>query len=101
MKSGSVYVHRDVDAITHLFRVASGLDSMVLGEEQILSQVRDAGIAARTSRSSRGSLSALFDASVAWASAQGRASSRPTSPSARWPCASRWAVCLKPREASS
>lgn len=64
MKSGSVYIHRDVDAITHLFRVASGLDSMVLGEEQILSQVRDAGIAARTSRSSRGSLSALFDASV-------------------------------------
>jgi glutamyl-tRNA reductase len=60
----SIYLHRDVDAITHLFRVASGLDSMVLGEEQILSQVRDAGIAARTSRSSRGSLSALFDASV-------------------------------------
>jgi glutamyl-tRNA reductase len=64
MKTDSVYVHRDVDAIVHLFRVASGLDSMVLGEEQILSQVRDAGIAARTSRSSRGSLSALFDASV-------------------------------------
>jgi glutamyl-tRNA reductase len=64
MEPSSVYVHRDIDAITHLFRVASGLDSMVLGEEQILSQVRDAGIAARTSRSSRGSLSALFDASV-------------------------------------
>jgi glutamyl-tRNA reductase len=60
----SVYLHRDVDAITHLFRVASGLDSMVLGEEQILAQVKAAGIAARTSRSSRGSLSALFDASV-------------------------------------
>jgi len=64
MMTGSVYVHKDVDAIAHLFRVASGLDSMVLGEEQILSQVKDAGIAARTSRSSRGSLSALFDASV-------------------------------------
>jgi len=64
MKTGSVYVRKDVDAIAHLFRVASGLDSMVLGEEQILSQVKDAGIAARTSRSSRGSLSALFDASV-------------------------------------
>jgi glutamyl-tRNA reductase len=61
---GSTYVHRDVDAIAHLFRVASGLDSMVLGEEQILAQVRDAGVAARTSRSSRGTLSALFDASV-------------------------------------
>ena len=64
MKPSSVYVHRDVDAIAHLFRVASGLDSMVLGEDQILSQVKEAGVAARTSRSSRGSLSALFDASV-------------------------------------
>jgi glutamyl-tRNA reductase len=64
LKPSSIYVHKDVDAIAHLFRVASGLDSMVLGEEQILSQVKDAGIAARTSRSSRGSLSALFDASV-------------------------------------
>ena len=64
MSPDSIYVHQDVDAIAHLFRVASGLDSMVLGEEQILSQVRDAGIAARTSRSSRGTLSALFDASV-------------------------------------
>ncbi len=54
MKPSSIYVHEDVDAIAHLFRVASGLDSMVIGEEQILSQVKDAGIAARTSRSSRG-----------------------------------------------
>jgi glutamyl-tRNA reductase len=64
MTSSSVYVHRDVEAIAHLFRVASGLDSMVIGEEQILAQVRDAGVAARTSRSSRGTLSALFDVSV-------------------------------------
>lgn len=64
MSPGSTYVRQDVDAIAHLFRVASGLDSMVLGEEQILTQVRDAGVAARTSRSSRGTLSALFDASV-------------------------------------
>lgn len=64
MLPGSVYVHRDLDAITHLFRVAAGLDSMVVGEEQVLSQVKDAGVAARTSRSSRASLSALFDVSV-------------------------------------
>ncbi len=36
------YVRRDRDAATHLFRVASGLDSMVLGEAQIHGQVRDA-----------------------------------------------------------
>jgi glutamyl-tRNA reductase len=64
MGRDSVYVRRDVDAIAHLFRVSSGLDSMVIGEEQILSQVKDAGVAARTSKSSRGTLSALFDASV-------------------------------------
>lgn len=36
------YVRRDREAVTHLFRVASGLDSMVLGEAQIHGQVRDA-----------------------------------------------------------
>jgi glutamyl-tRNA reductase len=64
MKPGSVYVYKDLDAVAHIFRVASGLDSMVMGEEQILSQVKEAGVSARVSRSSRGSLSAVFDASV-------------------------------------
>src|SRR3954468_16281925 len=36
------YVRRDREAASHLFRVASGLDSMVLGEAQIQGQVRDA-----------------------------------------------------------
>ncbi len=36
------YVRRDREAVGHLFRVASGLDSMVLGEAQIHGQVRDA-----------------------------------------------------------
>jgi len=42
-----VYCHRGQDALAHLFRVASGLDSMVLGETQIVGQVRDAYEAAR------------------------------------------------------
>ncbi len=41
------YAHRGEDAVTHLFRVASGLDSLVLGEPQILSQIRDALAQAR------------------------------------------------------
>jgi len=41
------YVRRDRDAATHLFRVTSGLDSMVLGEAQIHGQVRDAWEACR------------------------------------------------------
>jgi len=38
----TIYFREEDDAVRHLFRVASGLDSMVLGEGQILAQVRDA-----------------------------------------------------------
>jgi glutamyl-tRNA reductase len=36
------YVHHDKDAVAHLFRVAAGMDSMILGEAQIHGQVRRA-----------------------------------------------------------
>lgn len=60
--SESFYVKTGADAIRHIFRVASGLDSPVLGEEQILQQVRDAGRTARTSGRAKSILSSLFDA---------------------------------------
>ena len=39
---GHLYVHYDDGAVSHLFHVAAGLDSMVLGESQILGQTREA-----------------------------------------------------------
>lgn len=45
------YVHADSAAVRHLFRVSSGLDSIVLGEPQILAQIRDALDAARAAGS--------------------------------------------------
>lgn len=37
-----MYLHKDMDAVRHIFRVASSLDSMVVGEPQILGQVKEA-----------------------------------------------------------
>ena len=38
----ALYCHRDEQGVRHLMRVASGLDSMVLGEPQILGQIKSA-----------------------------------------------------------
>lgn len=55
-----LYRHRDADAVRHLFRVATGLDSLVLGEPQILGQVKDAWQAARDAHCLRTPLDRLF-----------------------------------------
>ena len=40
--NGHIYAHADTEAIKHIFRVASSLDSMIVGESQILGQVKEA-----------------------------------------------------------
>ena len=62
-----LYRHRDADAVRHLFRVASGLDSLVLGEPQILGQVKQAWTAARAAGTLGGPLDRLFQQSFATA----------------------------------
>ncbi len=54
------YRHHDADAVRHLFRVATGLESMVLGEPQILGQVKDAYTLAREARALDAPLERLF-----------------------------------------
>lgn len=56
-----VYVLRHGDVVKHLFRVASGLDSMIVGEPQIGGQVRASFLAARESGALDSLLSQLFD----------------------------------------
>src|SRR3954447_11922005 len=55
-----LYVHYDEAAAAHLFSVTAGLDSVVVGETQILGQVRDAWERARTEGAAGSRLSQLF-----------------------------------------
>ena len=62
-----LYEYTNEEAAGHLFRVASGLDSLVLGESQIMGQVHDAFLAAQAEQTTDKALRALFQraASVA------------------------------------
>ena len=59
-----LYSHYELDAAEHLFGVASGLDSMVLGEPQILSQVREALKRAEAEGAAGPGMTALFHAAA-------------------------------------
>ncbi|MEC7199188.1 MAG: glutamyl-tRNA reductase [Verrucomicrobiota bacterium] len=56
----SLYSHVDSDCIEHLFKVASGLDSLVLGETEILGQLKDAYQCAVGAKSTGKALNKLF-----------------------------------------
>src|SRR5262249_11034683 len=61
--SPHVYVSSDLDAVRHLFRVAGGLDSLVVGEPQILGQVKEAHTLASEARTVGPVLNRMFHAS--------------------------------------
>jgi glutamyl-tRNA reductase len=60
-----LYSQHDTAAVTHLFEVAAGLDSAVLGEGEILGQVRSAWDVAQREGASRSTLNQLFRTAVA------------------------------------
>ena len=55
-----LYSEHDDAAVSHLFEVAAGLDSVVVGEGEILGQVRDAWEVARTEGGARTSANLMF-----------------------------------------
>jgi glutamyl-tRNA reductase len=59
-----LYTYYEEGAVRHLFAVASGIDSMVVGEAQILGQVREAFQAARAERAAGPVLTALFNHAI-------------------------------------
>ncbi|QNK60013.1 glutamyl-tRNA reductase [Paenibacillus sp. PAMC21692] len=62
-----LYMYEDEAAIRHLFKVTSGLDSMVIGETQILGQVKDAFLLAQEKKTTGTVFNMLFKQAVTMA----------------------------------
>ena len=60
----SLYHHYDHDVVRHLFRVSAGLESMLLGEAEILGQVREAYLRAHDGHVTGPVLNRLFQAAL-------------------------------------
>ncbi|MCD9022731.1 glutamyl-tRNA reductase [Cohnella silvisoli] len=59
-----LYMYEDDRAVEHLFRVTSGLDSMIIGETQILGQVRDAFLLAQEEQATGTLFNRLFKQAI-------------------------------------
>lgn len=59
-----LYVLEDCQAVEHLFRVTCGLDSMIVGETQILGQIRDAFLLAQEQKTTGTLFNTLFKQSI-------------------------------------
>lgn len=62
-----LYIYEDKEAIKHLFSVACGLDSLILGETQVSGQLNSAFIEARNAGFTDKYLDAAFNATIAYA----------------------------------
>ncbi|EHL73394.1 glutamyl-tRNA reductase [Bacillus smithii] len=59
-----LFVYEEADAVEHLFKVTCGLDSMIVGETQILGQVRDSFLQAQRSEATGTIFNQLFKQAV-------------------------------------
>lgn len=62
-----LYIYKDMDAARHLFSVACGLDSLILGEAQILEQVKEALIESENAGFIDRVLKGIFDSGISFA----------------------------------